>query len=36
MNVEEFRRVGHQLIDWIADYREGDRAASREIPAGAG
>jgi aromatic-L-amino-acid decarboxylase len=21
MDVEEFRRVGHQLIDWIADYR---------------
>ena len=21
MNTEEFRRVGHQLIDWIADYR---------------
>lgn len=21
MNPEEFRRVGHQLIDWIADYR---------------
>lgn len=21
MNLEEFRRVGHQLIDWIADYR---------------
>lgn len=22
MTPEEFRRVGHQLIDWIADYRE--------------
>jgi aromatic-L-amino-acid/L-tryptophan decarboxylase len=22
MNTEEFRRVGHELIDWIADYRE--------------
>ncbi|MDB6092216.1 MAG: Aromatic-L-amino-acid decarboxylase [Gammaproteobacteria bacterium] len=22
MNVEEFRRFGHELIDWIADYRE--------------
>jgi aromatic-L-amino-acid decarboxylase len=22
MNPEEFRRAGHQLIDWIADYRE--------------
>jgi aromatic-L-amino-acid/L-tryptophan decarboxylase len=21
MNVEEFRRYGHELIDWIADYR---------------
>ena len=21
MNPEEFRRAGHQLIDWIADYR---------------
>jgi aromatic-L-amino-acid/L-tryptophan decarboxylase len=23
MDVEEFRRAGHQLIDWIADYRAG-------------
>jgi aromatic-L-amino-acid/L-tryptophan decarboxylase len=23
VNTDEFRRVGHQLIDWIADYREG-------------
>lgn len=22
MNTEEFRKFGHQLIDWIADYRE--------------
>ena len=22
MNSEEFRRLGHELIDWIADYRE--------------
>ncbi|TLY80317.1 MAG: aspartate aminotransferase family protein [Gammaproteobacteria bacterium] len=22
MNVEEFRRIGHELIDWVADYRE--------------
>ncbi|MGH8139190.1 MAG: pyridoxal phosphate-dependent decarboxylase family protein [Steroidobacteraceae bacterium] len=22
MNIEEFRRFGHELIDWIADYRE--------------
>ncbi len=21
MNPEEFRKYGHQLIDWIADYR---------------
>jgi aromatic-L-amino-acid decarboxylase len=28
MDVEEFRRVGHQLIDWIADYR----AAVAELP----
>src|SRR5450756_2904247 len=21
MNPEEFRRFGHQLIDWVADYR---------------
>jgi aromatic-L-amino-acid decarboxylase len=23
MTPEEFRRYGHQLVDWIADYREG-------------
>jgi aromatic-L-amino-acid decarboxylase len=23
MDVEEFRRVGHALIDWVADYRAG-------------
>lgn len=28
MNVDEFRRLGHQLIDWIADYR-------RDVAAGA-
>src|SRR5215472_8879570 len=22
MDTKEFRRLGHQLIDWIADYRE--------------
>ena len=22
MTPEEFRRAGHELIDWIADYRE--------------
>ncbi len=26
MNIDEFRRLGHQLIDWIADYRR-DAAA---------
>lgn len=30
MNVEEFRRFGHELIDWIADYR--DKAQSGELP----
>jgi aromatic-L-amino-acid decarboxylase len=30
MNVEEFRRVGHELIDWIADYR--DKAARGAWP----
>jgi aromatic-L-amino-acid/L-tryptophan decarboxylase len=23
MDAEEFRRFGHQLVDWVADYREG-------------
>jgi aromatic-L-amino-acid decarboxylase len=23
MNADEFRRLGHQLVDWVADYREG-------------
>ena len=23
MTPDEFRRYGHQLVDWIADYREG-------------
>ncbi len=23
MDAQEFRRLGHQLIDWVADYREG-------------
>ena len=30
MNPEEFRRAGHQLIDWIADYRA--RVAVAEFP----
>jgi aromatic-L-amino-acid decarboxylase len=23
MDTDEFRRLGHQLVDWVADYREG-------------
>lgn len=38
MNVEEFRRLGHELIDWIADYREkayrGDLPVMRNIDPG--
>ncbi|MGH8298757.1 MAG: pyridoxal phosphate-dependent decarboxylase family protein [Steroidobacteraceae bacterium] len=30
MDIEEFRRRGHELIDWIADYRE--RVARGEFP----
>ena len=30
MNIEEFRRFGHELIDWIADYR--GRAQAGEFP----
>lgn len=30
MNVAEFRRFGHELIDWIADYRE--KAQAGELP----
>ncbi|HEU5136025.1 MAG TPA: pyridoxal-dependent decarboxylase [Steroidobacteraceae bacterium] len=30
MTPEEFRRAGHELIDWIADYRE--RVARAEFP----
>ena len=30
MNIEEFRRFGHELIDWIADYRA--RAQAGEFP----
>ena len=28
--IEEFRRAGHELIDWIADYRA--RVARGEFP----
>lgn len=30
MTPEEFRRAGHELVDWIADYRE--RVARAEFP----
>jgi aromatic-L-amino-acid decarboxylase len=30
MDTEEFRRLGHELIDWIADYRE--KATRGEFP----
>jgi aromatic-L-amino-acid decarboxylase len=30
MTPDEFRRVGHELVDWIADYRE--RVARGEFP----
>lgn len=30
MNIEEFRRFGHELIDWIADYRA--RVQAGEFP----
>jgi aromatic-L-amino-acid/L-tryptophan decarboxylase len=30
MNIEEFRRFGHELIDWIADYRE--KAQAGDFP----
>jgi aromatic-L-amino-acid decarboxylase len=30
MDTEEFRRLGHEVIDWIADYRE--RVARGEFP----
>jgi aromatic-L-amino-acid/L-tryptophan decarboxylase len=38
MDIEEFRRRGHELIDWIADYREkacrGDFAVLRNVAPG--
>lgn len=30
MNLEEFRRLGHEVVDWIADYRA--RTARGEFP----
>jgi aromatic-L-amino-acid/L-tryptophan decarboxylase len=30
MDIEEFRRLGHQVVDWIADYRA--RTARGEFP----
>ena len=38
MDIEEFRRLGHELIDWIADYREkatrGDFPVLRSVAPG--
>src|SRR6186713_2939799 len=38
MDTEEFRRLGHELIDWIADYREkatrGDYPVLRNVVPG--
>ena len=38
MDIEEFRRIGHELIDWIADYREkayrGDFPVVRNVAPG--
>ncbi len=31
MTPDEFRKIGHQLIDWVADYRAG--IASRPVMA---
>jgi aromatic-L-amino-acid decarboxylase len=33
MNADEFRRLGHQLVDWVADYREGLEARPVMSPA---
>src|SRR4051794_22523457 len=33
MNSDEFRRFGHRLIDWIADYRE--KVDQRPVMSGA-
>ena len=37
MTPEEFRRFGHQLIDWIADYRSGlaERPVMSQLEPGA-
>ncbi len=33
MNTDEFRRLGHQLIDWIADYRRDATAGAYPVMA---
>ncbi len=33
MNTDEFRRLGHQLIDWIADYRRDTAAGAYPVVA---
>jgi aromatic-L-amino-acid decarboxylase len=33
MNTDEFRRLGHQLIDWIADYRRDAAAGAYPVMA---
>jgi hypothetical protein len=35
MTPEEFRKAGHAIVDWIADYRErvGPRAILLDFPA---
>ena len=36
MNIDEFRRFGHELIDWIADYRQKARAGEFPVQAARG
>ena len=35
MDPEEFRRFGHQVVDWIADYRARAAGAAGHVPRGA-